>query len=120
MKKLLVAFYFCVCLGLAESALALPQITSSAQNATGNYFSKHLVVKPGLTEDEKVAALINYIRQLPNATFIRNGKDYPSQKAADHLQSKYKKHKKKVKTAQDFIDKLATHSSSKEPYQIRL
>lgn len=73
----------------------------------------------GLPEDEKVAQLIKYVRQLPNATFIRNGKDYSPGKAADHLESKYKKHKKKAKTAQVFIDKLATKSSSKESYKIR-
>ena len=76
--------------------------------------------KPNLTEEEKVSHLINYVRTLQGSTFIRNGKEYEPGKAADHLQSKYNKHKKRVKTAHDFVDKLATFSKTKEPYQIRL
>ncbi len=74
---------------------------------------------PQLTEEEKVSHLINYIRNLAGSTFIRNGKEFNPGKAADHLQSKYNKHKKRVKTAHDFVDVLATYSKTKEPYQIR-
>ena len=73
-----------------------------------------------LTEEEKVNHLIEYLRHLSGSVFIRNGEEYPPDKAADHLLSKWNKHKKKVKTAQGFVDRLATYSKTKEPYQIRL
>ena len=73
-----------------------------------------------ITEEEKISMLIKYVRTLQGSTFIRNGKEYDPGKAADHLQSKYNKHKKKVKTAHDFVDKLASFSKTDEPYQIRL
>ena len=76
--------------------------------------------KPVLSEEEKINMLINYVRTLQGSTFIRNGKEYDPGKAADHLQSKYNKHKKKVKTAHEFVDQLASFSKTKEPYQIRL
>src|SRR5688572_4744539 len=73
-----------------------------------------------MSEEEKISHLINYLRNLAGAVFIRNGKEYSPGKAADHLQSKWDKHKKKVKTAHDFVDKLATKSKTDEPYGIKL
>lgn len=72
-----------------------------------------------VVEDEKINQLINYLRHLPNAIFIRNGSEFSPEKAADHLQGKWEKHKNKIKTAHDFVEKLATVSKTKEPYQIR-
>ena len=76
--------------------------------------------KNNLTEEEKINLLIKYVRNLQGSTFIRNGKEYDPGKAADHLQSKYDKHKKRINTAHDFVDKLASFSKTDEPYQIRL
>ncbi|MFC5272069.1 DUF5329 family protein [Adhaeribacter terreus] len=73
-----------------------------------------------MTEEEKVNHLINYLRHLSGSVFIRNGNEYSPDKAADHLLSKWNKHKKKVKTAHGFVDRLATFSKTDEPYQIRL
>lgn len=73
-----------------------------------------------MSEEEKVMHLINYLRNLdPKTVFIRNGKEYSPEKAADHLKGKYEKHKKRAKTAHAFVDGLATKSSSDEPYMIR-
>jgi hypothetical protein len=72
-----------------------------------------------LSEEQKVAHLINYIRTLNGAIFIRNGKEFKPTEAADHLRSKWEKHKKRVKTAHGFVDRLATVSKTNEPYQIR-
>jgi hypothetical protein len=72
-----------------------------------------------LSEEEKIDQLITALRNLQGAVFIRNGKEYKPDEAADHLQKKFKKHKKKVDTASEFIDRLATVSSSDEPYMIR-
>lgn len=106
MKYLFIAIIFLIRLGSAE---ALPV----------NVVSEYLLRKQKPTEEEKVAALINYVRQLQNATFIRNGKDYTPQKAAEHLEGKYNKHKKKTKTAHDFVERLASFSKTKDPYLIR-
>lgn len=72
-----------------------------------------------VSEDEKIVLLLTYLRNLNDVVFVRNGSEFSSGKAADHLESKWKKHKKKVSTATDFIDKLATHSKTNEPYMIR-
>lgn len=72
-----------------------------------------------MSEDQKIQHLIDYVRNLQDAVFIRNGKEYSPAKAADHLQSKWKKHKKKIDTAHDFVTKLASKSKTDEPYQIK-
>lgn len=72
-----------------------------------------------LSEEEKIAYLIAFIRNLEGATFIRNGKDYQPGKAAEHLEKKLHRHRKEVHTAQEFVEGLAAYSTSKEPYLIR-
>ncbi|MBD1398362.1 DUF5329 family protein [Pontibacter sp. JH31] len=72
-----------------------------------------------LSEGQKVAKLLQYIRGLEGATFIRNNSEYDPKKAASHLESKWQKHGEKVKTAEGFILKLASASSSGTPYSIR-
>lgn len=73
-----------------------------------------------LTEEQKIDHLIELIRNLKGATFIRNGGEHTAQAAADHLQMKREKAGTRIKTAQDFIDKVASKSSmSGELYMIR-
>lgn len=73
-----------------------------------------------LSESQKVQQLIDWIRNLKGATFIRNGSAYDSQKAADHLQAKWEKHQDEVKTAKGFIEELASKSgTSGKDYLIR-
>jgi hypothetical protein len=73
-----------------------------------------------LTEEQKIDHLITLIRNLKGATFIRNGDEHTAVAAADHLQMKREKAGARVKTAQDFIDKIASKSSmSGELYMIR-
>lgn len=72
-----------------------------------------------LTEEQKVEKLIDYIRTLEGATFIRNNSEYKPEKAADHLASKWQKHGARVKTAENFVQKLASESSNGTPYSIR-
>ena len=93
---------------------------SFAQRSSHAAHAQNETEKPVLSEEEKISHLINYVRTLQGSTFIRNGKEFDPSKAADHLQSKYDKHKKRVKTAHDFVDKLASYSKTKEPYQIRM
>jgi hypothetical protein len=118
MKKLYVLIVW-LALGFCQSA-------NAQSNAEAIQVDPVLAAQPNLekgktmSEDEKISHLINYLRNLAGAVFIRNGKEYSPGKAADHLQSKWDKHKKKVKTAHDFVDKLATKSKTDEAYEIKL
>lgn len=72
-----------------------------------------------MIENLKIAYLISCVRQSPY-TFIRNGDTHSSQTAAAHLSRKYRKMADKIKTAADFIRKIASRSeSSGKPYLIR-
>jgi hypothetical protein len=75
---------------------------------------------PNLSEAAKIQALIGSIEHLPGAVFIRNGSEYDGARAAAHLRQKLDYAGKKIRTADDFIDKLASTSSmTGRPYQIR-
>ncbi len=53
-------------------------------------------------------------------TFIRNGKEYSSVDAENHLRMKYRRGKKWASDADAFIERLASKSSfSGKPYRIR-
>lgn len=70
--------------------------------------------------DEEVSHLISFIEQ-SKATFIRNGDEHTSEEAADHLAMKYRKAKRYAKTADDFIENLASKSSwSGKAYTVTL
>jgi hypothetical protein len=80
----------------------------------------HLSAQQTLSEEQKTDHLILVIRNLKGAVFIRNGEEHTAQAAADHLQMKREKAGLRIKTAQDFIDKIASKSSiSGELYMIR-
>ena len=71
-------------------------------------------------ERAKIDYLIDSIAQLHDAVFIRNGTDYTSAQAADHLRLKLRNAGARVRTAEDFITCCATGSSaSGEKYRIR-
>jgi hypothetical protein len=73
-----------------------------------------------ISETQKIDHLILFIRNLKGATFIRNGSEHTATAAADHLQMKRDKAGSRIKTAKDFIDKIASKSSiSGEFYMIR-
>ena len=73
-----------------------------------------------LTENDKIEALIRHLETLKDATFIRNGSDYDATVAARFLRGKWEAHAKEIKTAMDFIDKVASVSSTTgKPYVIR-
>ena len=73
-----------------------------------------------LTESDKIEALIKRMEDLKDATFIRNGSDHNSKQAARFLRGKWKAQGKEIKTAAEFIDKIASVSStSGKPYLIR-
>lgn len=71
-------------------------------------------------EDARIDALLGRIAALEGAKFIRNGKAHDAGEAAEHLRKKLKRAGDRVKTAEDFIDGLATKSSfSGKPYRMR-
>ena len=73
-----------------------------------------------LTEDQKIDAMIHSVEVLPGAQFIRNGSSYDGKSAADHLRSKRRYAGSRIKTAEDFIQGIASRSSmSGQPYQVR-
>ena len=73
-----------------------------------------------LSEEEKIEALILSVESAKGAVFIRNGQEYDAATAAKHLRSKRRWAGKKITTAEQFIDKLATGSSQTgKPYVIR-
>ncbi len=79
----------------------------------------HAQSKPA-TEREKIEALIRHIENLKDAVFIRNGREYDARTAASFLRAKWRANDAEVKSARDFIEKVASASSTTgKPYLIR-
>jgi hypothetical protein len=73
------------------------------------------------SEKEKIEALIKHVEGLKGAKFIRNGREYDAETAAKFLRGKWEAKEKQIKTARDFIEKVATKSgTSGKAYQVRL
>lgn len=71
-------------------------------------------------ETKKIEALIAHVEGLADAKFVRNGIEYDAKTAGAFLRGKWDARKAKIKTAQDFIEQVATKSStSGKPYLIR-
>jgi hypothetical protein len=63
--------------------------------------------------------LLQYVAA-SSCTFVRNGTEYPADKAREHLAGKYRFAGSRITTAEDFIKYLATGSSmSGEPYHVK-
>ena len=72
------------------------------------------------TEKQKIEALIKQVANLKDAKFVRNGSTYDADSAATFLRRKWGANESEVKTARDFIDKVASFSgTSGRPYLIR-
>jgi len=100
--------------------LLIPVIAVSA--CSFPFASADTLPSPGkLMETEKIELLISSIETMQDARFIRNGKEYSSAKAAQHLRKKWSHVKKRISTADQFIEYIASKSSiSNKPYQIKL
>jgi hypothetical protein len=71
-------------------------------------------------EKAKIEALVKHIEGLKDAKFVRNDKEYDAASAAKFLRGKWSAHAASIKSAVDFIDKLASVSSTTgKPYLIR-
>lgn len=70
------------------------------------------------TKDE-IDHLLNFVAA-SSCTFVRNGTEYPSDKAREHLATKYQFAGSRISTAEEFIRYLATQSSmSGELYHVK-
>lgn len=69
--------------------------------------------------DREIQHLLAYIAGT-ECRFIRNGKEYGPEEARKHIQKKYEYARNRIKTAEDFIQGVASKSSmSGKPYKIR-
>ena len=69
--------------------------------------------------DAEVAHLLVFVAD-SGCTFVRNGTEHSSQDAAEHLQMKFKRGRRYVDSAEDFINRLASESSwSGKPYTVQ-
>jgi hypothetical protein len=86
-----------------------------------------LLVSPGssraapMSEKEKIEALIKHVEGLEGVVFIRNAREYDAKTAVRFLRGKWDAKSGDIKTARDFIEQVASMSStSGKPYLIRL
>lgn len=69
-------------------------------------------------ENEEISFLLTFVAD-SDCTFIRNGKQHLGKDASEHLAMKYNHVKGRIKTADVFIEKIASKSSfTGRPYQV--
>jgi Family of unknown function (DUF5329) len=72
------------------------------------------------SEKQKIELLIKRVAGLKDVKFVRNGSTYNPDTAATFLRSKWQANESHVKTARDFIEKVASFSeTSGKDYLIR-
>jgi len=72
------------------------------------------------SEQRKIEALIQHVATLTEAVFMRNNQAYPAKTAAQFLRGKWRATLDDITTAQEFIAKVASVSSTTgQPYRIR-
>jgi hypothetical protein len=68
---------------------------------------------------EEIDHLLTFVAA-SSCTFVRNGTEFPSDKAREHLATKYRVAGSRIENAEAFIKHLATQSSmSGEPYHVK-
>jgi hypothetical protein len=71
-------------------------------------------------ERQKIETLLELVAELKDIKFVRNGRAYDSQTAATFLRRKWEANDARVNSARDFIDRIASISSSSgQPYLMR-
>lgn len=84
-------------------------------------FSALVEAQTAPDEKQKIEFLIQGVAHSKDAQFVRNGSAYGAGTAAMFLRLKWHAKDASVKTARDFIDKVASFSgTSGEPYLIRM
>lgn len=72
------------------------------------------------SEVVRIQALLDEVKK-SGVSFVRNGDTYTSERAAEHLKTKWGKGARYVHTAEDFIDNIASRSSATgKPYLVIL
>ncbi len=72
-------------------------------------------------EQARIDRLIEYVQSRKDVKFVRNGSDYSCEDAARFMRGKLKSMGEHVTSAQQFIDQIASKSSTTgQPYLIRL
>jgi uncharacterized protein DUF5329 len=91
----------------------------AATLATTFTLSHAALASPQEGAKDEIDHLLQYVAA-SQCTFLRNGSEYPAQKARDHLEDKYRFAGSRIATAEEFIAYLATKSSfSGQPYHVR-
>lgn len=73
---------------------------------------------PESIQDMEINHILNHLKA-SDCIFIRNGNRYSGEKAADHLAGKYDYARDKIKSAESFIENIASESYfSGKPYQV--
>jgi Family of unknown function (DUF5329) len=76
--------------------------------------------EPSAHEQGRIERLIRFVEAQKNMKFIRNGSEYNSTDAAKFLRGKLESMGDEVKTAREFIERIASKSSmSGEPYRVK-
>ena len=82
-----------------------------------------LLALPAAARDNSAPAPIEYLLQSisdSGCTFIRNGSEHSSIEAEKHLRMKYNRTRSRIRSAEAFIDHLASQSSwTGKPYSVR-
>jgi len=79
------------------------------------FFPAHFAMA---AEDKEIEFLLSYIAE-SDCIFIRNGDEHQAKDASEHLEMKYNHARNRIKSAEGFIDKIATKSSfSGRPYEV--
>ncbi len=103
----------------ASHAMLLKPVLGLAQSS---HFTRLHQAPDGSEHQErlKIAYLIDRVRS-SNREFIRNGEEFSSQKAASHLEFKYRVGYSRVHSARDFIEGIAAGSmTTGEPYLVEI
>lgn len=96
---------------------ALVALLAAAASAWSTQWA---LAAPAQAEQARIDRLIDAVARRQDARFVRNGKAYSAADAASFLREKLKANAAKVKTAQDFIEQVASRSSTTgQPYLIR-
>ena len=69
---------------------------------------------PAPAERARIERLIDFVEAQKDIRFVRNGSDYSAKDAAKFLRSKFDKMGEHVSTAQQFIEQIASKSSTSD------
>ena len=122
--------FFCILVAVLSGCSAsrppleqgIPLVPSLEVDTSAPAFEKALSSKPG-SQAAELARIEYLLERIGNSpyNFIRNGNRYNGRHAEAHLRWKYLRNLQQIKTAEGFIDSIATRSKiSGEPYGVVL